>query len=63
MKGFWAVYRRELYGMFASPVMYVVAFTFLVISGYFFYSAMAYYNLLSFKADQNPLWAKQIRVS
>lgn len=63
MKGFWAVYRRELYGMFASPVMYVVAFTFLVISGYFFYSAMAYYNLLSFQAGQNPFMAKQFSVS
>ena len=51
MKGFVSVYRKELYSLFASPVFYAVAFTFLVIAGYFFYSAIVYYNLLSFQAS------------
>ena len=59
MKGFWSVYRKELYSLFASPIFYVVAFTFLVISGYFYFSIVAYYNLLSFQASQNPMMAKQ----
>jgi len=63
MKGFWSVYRKELYILFASPIFYVVAFTFLVIAGYFFYSAVAYFNLLSFQAAQNPLMAKQINLT
>ena len=36
MKGFWPVFRKELYGMFMSPIFYVVGFIFLVISGIFF---------------------------
>ncbi len=62
MKGFVSVYRKELYSLFALPVFYAVAFTFLVIAGYFFYSAMVYYNLLSFQASQNPMMAKQMNL-
>lgn len=62
MKGFISVYRKELYSMFALPVFYAVAFTFLVIAGYFFYSAVVYYNLLSFQAGQNPMMAKQMNL-
>ncbi len=63
MKGFMPVYRKELHSLFASPVFYVVAFTFLVISGYFFYSAVAYFNMLSFQASQNPMMAKQLNIT
>lgn len=63
MKGFSPVYRKELYSLFASPVFYVVAFTFLVISGYFFYTAVAFYNFQSFQAAQNPMMARQMNVS
>ena len=62
MRGFCPVYRKELYSLFASPIFYVVAFTFLVIAGYFFYSALAYFNLLSFQASQNPFMAKQMNL-
>jgi ABC-2 type transport system permease protein len=62
MRGFFPVYRKELYSLFASPIFYVVAFTFLVIAGYFFYNALAYFNLLSFQASQNPFMAKQLNL-
>ena len=62
MKGFVSVYRKELYSLFALPVFYAVAFTFLVIAGYFFNSAIAYYNLLAFQAGQNPMTAKQVNL-
>lgn len=62
MKGFVSVYRKELYSLFALPVFYAVAFTFLVLAGYFFYSAIVYYNLLSFQASQNPMMAKQMNL-
>jgi ABC-2 type transport system permease protein len=48
--------------LFASPVFYAVAFTFLIIAGYFLYSAIVYFNLLSFQASQNPMMAKQMNV-
>lgn len=63
MKGFVSIYRKELYSLFASPIFYVVAVTFLLISGYFLYSAVAYYNLLSFQASQNPMALKQLNVT
>ncbi len=62
MKGFWSVYRKELYVLFASPVFYVVSFTFLLLAGYFFYSSVAYYNLVSFRASQNPYMAQQLNL-
>ncbi|MHC1728859.1 MAG: ABC transporter permease [Syntrophobacteraceae bacterium] len=62
MKGFLAVYRKELYGMFVSPIFYVVAFFFLVISGVFFYLILNYFNQLSFELSQNPALARQINV-
>ena len=36
MKGFWPVFRKELYEMFMSPIFYVVGFIFLLVSGVFF---------------------------
>ncbi len=55
MKGFFAVYRKELYSLFASPIFYVLAFTFLVIAGYFFYSGMAIFNIAAFQASQRGM--------
>lgn len=62
MKGFWSVYRKELYAIFASPIFYAVAFIFLVISGIFFYMILDYFNNLSFELSQNPMLARQVNV-
>lgn len=63
MKGFVTVYRKELYRLFASPIFYVVAFIFLTLVGYFFYSSVAYYSLLSFQAGSNPFLAEQLNLT
>jgi ABC-2 type transport system permease protein len=63
MKGLFPVYSKEMYRFFASPVFYVVAFIFLTLAGYFFYSAVAYYSLLSFQASRNPFMAQQLSLS
>jgi ABC-2 type transport system permease protein len=62
MKGFYVVYRKELYRLFASPIFYVVAFIFLALVGYFFYSSVAYYSLLSFQAGTNPFLSEQLNL-
>jgi gliding motility-associated transport system permease protein len=36
MRGCWAIYRREMYHYFVSPIAYVVMGVFLGLSGYFF---------------------------
>ena len=41
MKGFGAVYRKELYSLFASPIFYAVAFTFLVLVAFHFSIALS----------------------
>jgi ABC-2 type transport system permease protein len=63
MRGFFAVYRKELYRLFASPIFYVVAFIFLALVGYFFYSSVAYYSLLSFQAGTNPFLSQQLNLT
>jgi len=63
MKGAYVVYRKELYRLFASPVFYVVAFIFLALVGYFFYSSVAYYSLVSFEAGRNPFLSQQLNLT
>lgn len=63
MRGFWSVYRKELYSMFASPIFYVVGFVFLVISGYFYYGAMVFYSRYSFQATQDPMAMSYLNVT
>jgi gliding motility-associated transport system permease protein len=36
MRGCWAIYRREMYHYFVSPIAYIVVGVFLGLSGYFF---------------------------
>jgi ABC-2 type transport system permease protein len=50
-----AIYRRELSFFFNSTVAYAVIFVFLLLSGYFFYNLLAYFNLVSVQAMQNPM--------
>jgi ABC-2 type transport system permease protein len=63
MKGFFPVYRKEMYRLFASPIFYVVAFIFLALAGFFFYSAVTYYSLASFQAGRNPFMAQQLNLT
>ena len=48
------IFKKEVGSYFLSPIAYVVITIFLVLSGYFFYSSVAYYSLISMQAIQNP---------
>jgi len=63
MKGFTAIFKRELYAFFASPIFYVIGTIFLALSGYFFYTSVAYYSLISFQAAQNPYMGGQVNLN
>ncbi|MBI5604131.1 MAG: ABC transporter permease subunit [Deltaproteobacteria bacterium] len=63
MKGFSAVFKRELYTFFASPIFYVVGTIFLLLTGYFFYTSVAYFSLISFQAAQNPYMGGQVTIN
>lgn len=54
MRGWTVILRKELYGFFSSPIAYVVLTVFLVILGFFFFSAVTCFSLLSSEAQQNP---------
>ena len=54
MTSFRAVLVKELYLFFASPIFYVAAVIFILLEGYFFYSAVNYFHLMSFQAARNP---------
>ncbi len=59
MKGFWPVFRKELYGMFMSPIFYVVAFIFLLVSGVFFNFILTQVVMVSFQVAQHPELAQR----
>jgi ABC-2 type transport system permease protein len=63
MKGFAAIFKRELYAFFASPIFYVVGGIFLILCGYFFYTSVAYFSLISFQAAQNPNAGGQVNLN
>ena len=54
MRNFRAILGKELYLFFASPIFYVAALIFILLQGYFFYSAVNYFHMVSFQAARNP---------
>ncbi|HID31121.1 MAG TPA: hypothetical protein EYP19_14140, partial [Desulfobacterales bacterium] len=54
MRSVYAILKRELYVYFSSPIAYVVVSIFLLLSGYFFYTAFAYFSMISVQAMQMP---------
>jgi ABC-2 type transport system permease protein len=54
MKGFWPVFKKELYVMFMSPIFYVVAFFFLCIAGFFSRILLIQVSDASFQLAQHP---------
>jgi len=58
-----AIYRRELSFFFSSIIAYVVLTIFLLIAGYFFYNLVAYFNLISIQAMQQPFLARQLSLT
>lgn len=59
----WAIYRREIAYFFNSPVAYAVITVFLLIAGYFFYNLLAYFNLMSIQAMQNPMAQRELNLT
>jgi ABC-2 type transport system permease protein len=58
-----AIYRREFLYFFNSPTAYVVIAVFLLLSGYFFYNLLAWFNLVSIQAMQNPAKISNLSVT
>lgn len=59
MRNIGLIYRKELKSYFNSIIAYAVIAVFLVITGVMFNQLVDYYSLLSFKAQGDPMLAKQ----
>jgi ABC-2 type transport system permease protein len=58
-----AIYKRELMYFYNSVIAYVVITIFMLLAGYFFYNLVAYFNLTSVQAMQNPYTAQQLNLT
>lgn len=63
MRGIAGVFQKEITITFVSPIFYAACFIFLLISGYFFYSTTAYFNLISLQAAQNPYLTESLNLT
>ncbi|MGE5646300.1 MAG: ABC transporter permease subunit [Acidobacteriota bacterium] len=51
MKNIWVIFRKELRSYFASPIAYSVMALYSVIFGFFFYSAVKYFQQAAFRSQ------------
>ena len=58
-----AILKKELRLYFTTPVAYGVAFCFLLIAGYFFYSIFAFYTMASMQSAMNPQMGRDLNVT
>lgn len=58
-----AIYRRELAYFFNSIIAYIVIMIFLLLGGYFFYNLVAFFNLTSIQASQNPVGGPRLSIT
>ncbi len=56
------IFKRELNSYFNSLIAYVAIAMFLLVTGYFFYTSLASFSVISFQAQSNPMVAKQYQL-
>jgi len=56
------IFNRELKSYFSSLTAYVVIVMFLLITGYFFYTLLTTFSIVSFQAQTDPMLAKQYQL-
>ena len=56
----WPIMKKELRLYFTTPIAYGVAFCFLLVAGYFFYSIFAFYTMASMQAAMNPQMGREL---
>jgi ABC-2 type transport system permease protein len=63
MKNIWNIARKEIRTYFTSPIAYVVIAVFLVLVGFFFSSALSWFNSQAIQMAQNPYYAQQMNIN
>jgi ABC-2 type transport system permease protein len=57
MRGFWAIYKRELFAFFVTPLAWVLLCVFLVVQGLHFQLLVEHFSQRDLVSDQTPLQA------
>jgi ABC-2 type transport system permease protein len=63
MKGIWSITKKELVSYFTSPIAYIVVSIFLLLSGFFFYSLVWWFNSQAMQMAQNPNYYQQVNIN
>ncbi len=63
MKNIWQIAKKEIKTYFSSPIAYAVIAVFLLLVGFFFYSALWWFNSQSIQAAQNPYYMQQMNIN
>ena len=63
MKGFTAIFRKEMANFFVSPIAYCVMAIFLLISGFFFWANLSLMSLVSLQAASDPMISQRINLT
>jgi ABC-2 type transport system permease protein len=53
VKNIWVIFRKELRSYFASPIAYSIMALYSVIFGFFFYSAVKYFQQMAFRSQMS----------
>ncbi len=63
MRNISAIAKREIKAYFSSPIAYVVIAVFVLLVGFFFYSAIWWFNSQSIQMAQNPYYYQQVNIN
>jgi ABC-2 type transport system permease protein len=63
MNNIWAIYKREIRTYFTSPIAYVAITVFLIVTGFFFYTLIQWFNLQSMQMARNPQYYQQLNIN
>jgi ABC-2 type transport system permease protein len=63
MRNIWTITKKEIKTYMNSPIAYVLISVFLLISGYFFYNMIWWFNSQSMAMMRNPYYAKQLNIN
>ncbi|MDI6697878.1 MAG: ABC transporter permease [Candidatus Saccharicenans sp.] len=63
MSPVWSITKKELISYFTSPIAYIVIAIFLLLSGFFFYSLVWWFNTQAMQMAQNPYYFQQVNIN
>lgn len=63
MSAVWSITKKELVSYFTSPIAYIVIAIFILLSGFFFYSLVWWFNTQAMQMAQNPYYFQQVNIN